>query len=124
MTFAQFNKVRKALEWVKEKIVKYPEKYNQGNYCGTQCCIAGWLDIYANGAVAHRYHKDDVVQIEALKVLGEQAELHNPYGIDLFSPDSVSERRTFKGALQGCLEIDKYLLQRYNRDVAQKVVAA
>ena len=31
----------KLLREVRDYIVKYPEKYNQSNWCGSACCVAG-----------------------------------------------------------------------------------
>lgn len=32
----------KRLNWLKTQLTKYPERYNQSNWCGTQACLAGF----------------------------------------------------------------------------------
>lgn len=32
----------KKLRWLQKRVLKYPESYNQGRWCGTQGCLAGF----------------------------------------------------------------------------------
>lgn len=49
MTPQKFKEVKKVLLWVKDQILAHPRKYNQGEWCGSACCIAGWIDHKISG---------------------------------------------------------------------------
>lgn len=44
---------REILEQVKQRITHDPATYQQTSFCGTQCCIAGHIDVILNGAEFH-----------------------------------------------------------------------
>lgn len=43
MDIEQIKKSRKILKEVADKIEKHPKSYDQTNWCGTACCIAGHI---------------------------------------------------------------------------------
>jgi hypothetical protein len=57
MTPEKFKEVRKVLLWVKEQILAHPKQYDQGEWCGTTCCIAGWIDRKINGSKFRPAHE-------------------------------------------------------------------
>jgi len=50
---------REILEQVKARIIAHPETYNQNSFCGTECCIAGHIDVIINGLEAHNARGSD-----------------------------------------------------------------
>lgn len=48
LTEKQFATIKRRLLRVAAKIIKHPELYNQENWCGTACCIAGHLAPKSN----------------------------------------------------------------------------
>jgi hypothetical protein len=44
---------KELLEQVKARIMADPGSYMQTSFCGTQCCIAGHIDVLVNGAEFH-----------------------------------------------------------------------
>lgn len=117
MTTEKYKEVKKILSWVKRKILAHPELYNQGSFCGTECCIAGWIDIKANGEDLHR-RIDWGISDRAYKALGIRK--YSSRGTitkkglltaNLFSIEGVDARRfTKKAAEQGVSKIDTYLV--------------
>lgn len=52
--------VLRIMQKVKSAIRRDPDSYDQMNFCGTACCIAGHVDLVANGRVAVARHQEGV----------------------------------------------------------------
>jgi len=123
--------LRDRLEWVKAQITAHPRKYDQGNFCGSVCCIAGWLDVHANGSKVHADRMKPVGEedhIDAEERASEEVEVigKKELGVRvdpwLFSPgfeervklsDAFYEALTPKArAAVACQAIDTYLKER------------
>ena len=62
------------LEWVAKHINK--ENYDQGCFCGTVCCIGGWIDVRLNGMKEHLKHSPFTVVRIAKMALDEPVASH------------------------------------------------
>lgn len=121
MTKLQFKRMKASLEWVKEKILTNPHKYDQSGYCGTMCCIAGWLDVRKNGMAKHLQH--NVFEVEEA---GRDA-LYARMTPQLFSGALICLEKyrgkyvvdgTLGAARAACRKIDEYIRQRRQEVVA------
>ena len=111
--------VRKRLEWVKKQILAHPEKYNQehwesrqvkvnGNPCSVVGCIAGWLDVKANGMKKHAEHESEKVREIAKALLGE---IYTPW---LFNGE-LAER--YRPGTKGHAKLDVQGIDRYLKEI-------
>jgi len=111
MTKPEFKKVKSLLTWVKKMITLHPENYDQTNWCGTRCCIAGWIDVKVNGAEVHARHTPSEVFDNACKALG----LDNSRDYAMFEAGSAGPtcfRGTAQHAEAGCAAIDNFLAEQ------------
>lgn len=126
--------VRGLLEEVKRRILAHP--YDQNDFCGTACCIAGQIDCVLNGEMVHnarggKIDAVDTIEKLALEALGEKhttwlfgcinaEEDEDDYGYEAddanWPPDLSIEYEDATTpeyrALVGCKAIDRYLEQR------------
>lgn len=107
--------IRERLEWVKAQITKCPEKYDQSSFCGTPCCIAGWLDIKMVGVREHMEADARNVWRDALAALGIPEFAATPWIFrpNFFGSDKFQEffraRNKKQKARVACRAIDAYL---------------
>jgi hypothetical protein len=127
---------REILEEVKRRIVADPGIYNQGTFCGMQCCIGGQIDVILNGLEAHNAHTRDrdgitFIADQALAAISEESPVWlfgqtntdvpdddvpedelseywpNDLSVNYESAETPAER-----ALVGCQAIDRYIKER------------
>lgn len=104
---------REILEAVKDSIRKNPNTYNQEDFCGTTCCIAGHIDIIVNGVEAHVKRPFAEIPEVAARALGLDDEPWL-FGVDwevgppLPNPYTGSPKQR---AEAGCAAIDRYLAE-------------
>lgn len=61
----------KLLKQVRDFIGTHPEQFNQENWCGSACCVAGHA-VKLAGGIPHTHNADTVAQ-ELLKLSDDQA---------------------------------------------------
>lgn len=133
---------REILEQVKTRIMADPESYNQGSFCGTQCCIAGHIHIVVEGMKKHMalqkwIWREAINEIDsvATAALGETESPwlfgqintdadDNYYDDDYYDDDNYwpqdlsieygqyDQCDYLERAMVGCKAIDRYLEQR------------
>ena len=118
------RQIRNLLTWVKRQIRAHPRKYNQGSFCGTPCCIAGWIDIRLNGEIAHQLREKhdfwgaaSTIAAIANAALGvkEQPALFESYWSGYLHKATTAmqaARNARERAEAGCLAIDLYMKRR------------
>lgn len=115
-------RVRELFERVKTSMRENPLNYNQSSYCGAVCCIAGWIDIEANGMRAHLGREICTAPTEVLEAACEAIGEVPPwlFGLATSWPSDLRDayyvRNQTKRALVevACLAIDRYLDERFN----------
>lgn len=130
------EQVRELLEKVKIAITLEPEKYDQGQFCGTAFCIAGHIDFIANGPEVFKRHVLEEEEsphspIQEAAILAIGGSNTNSLDTDLFDADwyGVSYLEPAREALDratchaekaaaGCLAIDLYMKERGLVEVA------
>lgn len=110
MTRVQFLQMKNLLSQVKERIKATPTQYNQTTYCGTNCCIAGHIDVILCGPKEHAKKDSYHVRRFASQALG----LDRNDVPDLFSPEWMGNIKagTTRHMRRALKEIDKYIIQR------------
>lgn len=63
----------KLLKQVANRIVRYPEKYDQNSFCGTSYCIAGHACVIKDGSLPIAFV--DSVAVDYLELSDDQAAL-------------------------------------------------
>jgi hypothetical protein len=105
---------RTILEEVKRRIVADPASYNQQNYCGSVCCIAGHIDILLRGSRAHKESSDKnpcMIWIVAEDFIGER----DPWlfsGVESWPHDLGLAWDNEDHVAVACRAIDRYIAER------------
>ena len=55
--------LRRLMRMTRDRILDNPSQYDQGEYCGTVCCIAGHMDILMFGRKAHSASRNNAFEI-------------------------------------------------------------
>lgn len=110
MTKLEFKKAKSLLTWVKKMIMLHPENYDQGEWCGTNCCIAGWIDIKVNGTEAHAQHGPPHVLKIACEALGLDPQRDHKL-FDAGSAGPLGRIGTKEHAEAGCKAINEFLAE-------------
>lgn len=112
------EKMRVLLEKVKIAVTAAPEKYNQGSYCGSACCIAGWIHLIEKGPKAHAKALNRSVVDIACKSLGlTEGNFPWLFAADFSGCQSISKQYLEANgpkeeAAVACKAIDRYMKER------------
>lgn len=123
ITQEQYDRIVKILTWVKERITANPDQYDQNNWCGTRCCIAGWVCSYEVG-LRGPLLTEQTVNNSVVSTASQT--LFDRFFPNLFKPDAADDTRfSIHGdrahAQGGCNAIDRYLEERKSDIVPEAV---
>lgn len=106
---------REILEEVKRRITAKPESYDQGDWCGTTCCIAGHIVAVCNLKKVGRY---DTPYVAAELI--QDPNIEEPWIFECPFPGNLG--RSYAAAYPskdyprmaavGCKAIDRYMKER------------
>jgi hypothetical protein len=102
---------RQVLEEVKRRITK--DNYNQENFCGTVCCIAGHIDCVVNGEEEHAKHSSgDVLHAADIVIKNDFSNSTWLFSWAYYWPEKAKQEYCRDPVYGARIAIDMYMEER------------